>query len=157
VPRIFIERSSNRVRVRVHTARPGVVIGRKGQELDKLRADLVKHVGQDVILDIHEVKKPDLEAKLVAESVALQLERRIAFRRAMKKAVQTTMSLGAQGIKIQCSGRLGGMDIARTESQRAGRVPLQTLRENIDYGFTEATTTYGIIGVKCWICQPEED
>lgn len=157
VPRIFIERSSNRVRVRVHTARPGVVIGRKGQELDKLRADLVKHVGQDVILDIHEVKKPDLEAKLVAESVALQLERRIAFRRAMKKAVQTTMSLGAQGIKIQCSGRLGGMDIARTEFQRAGRVPLQTLRENIDYGFTEASTTYGIIGVKCWICQPEED
>ncbi len=157
VPRIFIERSSNRVRVRVHTARPGVVIGRKGQELDKLRADLVKHVGQDVILDIHEVKKPDLEAKLVAESVALQLERRIAFRRAMKKAVQTTMSLGAQGIKIQCSGRLGGMDIARTESQRAGRVPLQTLRENIDYGFTEASTTYGLIGVKCWICQPEEE
>jgi small subunit ribosomal protein S3 len=156
VPRIFIERSSNRVRIRVHTARPGVVIGRKGQELDKLRADLCKHVGQDVILDIHEVKKPDLEAKLVAESVALQLERRIAFRRAMKKAVQTTMSLGAQGIKIQCSGRLGGMDIARTEFQRQGRVPLQTLRENIDYGFTEANTTYGVIGVKCWICQPEE-
>ncbi len=157
VPRIFIDRSGGRVRVRVYTARPGVVIGRKGQELDKLRADLVKGVGHEIILDIHEVKKPDLEAKLVAENVALQLERRIAFRRAMKKAVQTTMSLGAQGIKVQCSGRLGGMDIARTEHQRAGRVPLQTLREPIDYGFTEAKTTYGLIGVKCWICKPEED
>ncbi len=157
VPRIFIDRSGGRVRVRVYTARPGVVIGRKGQELDKLRADLVKGVGHEIILDIHEIKKPDLEAKLVAENVALQLERRIAFRRAMKKAVQTTMSLGAQGIKVQCSGRLGGMDIARTEHQRAGRVPLQTLREPIDYGFTEAKTTYGLIGVKCWICKPEED
>ena len=157
VPRIFIDRSGGRVRVRVYTARPGVVIGRKGQELDKLRADLVKGVGHEIILDIHEIKKPDLEAQLVAENVALQLERRIAFRRAMKKAVQTTMSLGAQGIKVQCSGRLGGMDIARTEHQRAGRVPLQTLREPIDYGFIEANTTYGLIGVKCWICKPEED
>ena len=157
VPRIFIDRSGGRVRVRVYTARPGVVIGRKGQELDKLRSDLVKGVGHEIILDIHEVKKPDLEAKLVAENVALQLERRIAFRRAMKKAVQTTMSLGAQGIKVQCSGRLGGMDIARTEHQRAGRVPLQTLREPIDYGFIEAKTTYGLIGVKCWICKTEED
>ena len=157
VPRIFIDRSGGRVRVRGYTSRPGVVIGRKGQELDKLRADLVKGVGHEIILDIHEVKKPDLEAKLVAENVALQLERRIAFRRAMKKAVQTTMSLGAQGSKVQCSGRLGGMDIARTEHQRAGRVPLQTLREPIDYGFTEAKTTYGLIGVKCWICKPEED
>ena len=157
VPRIFIERATDRVRVRVHTARPGVVIGRKGQELDRLRADLIKTVGHEVILDIHEIKKPDLEAKLVAENVALQLERRIAFRRAMKKAVQTTMSLGAQGIKVQCSGRLGGMDIARPEHQRAGRVPLQSLREPIDYGFTEARTTYGLIGVKCWICKPVDD
>ncbi len=157
VPRIFIERSSNRVRIRIYTARPGVVIGRKGQELDKLRADLTKHIGREVIMDIHEVKKPDLEAQLVAESVALQLERRIAFRRAMKKAVQTTMSLGAQGIKVQCSGRLNGMDIARTEHQRAGRVPLQTLREEIDYGFIEARTSYGVIGVKCWICKPEQE
>jgi small subunit ribosomal protein S3 len=158
VPRIFIERSTNdRVRVRVYTARPGVVIGRKGQELDKLRADLAKQLGYDVILDIHEIKKPDLEAKLVSENVALQLERRFPFRRAMKKALQSTMSLGAQGIKIQCSGRLNGMDIARSERQRAGRVPLQTLRENIDYGFTEARTTYGLIGVKCWICKPEEE
>ena len=157
VPRIFIERATDRVRVRVHTARPGVVIGRKGQELDRLRADLIKTVGHEVILDIHEIKKPDLEAKLVAENVALQLERRIAFRRAMKKAVQTTMSLGAQGIKVQCSGRLGGMDIARTEHQRAGRVPLQSLREPIDYGFIEARTTYGLIGVKCWICKPVDD
>ncbi len=157
VPRIFIERATDRIRVRVHTARPGVVIGRKGQELDKLRADLIKHVAREVILDIHEIKKPDLEAQLVAENVALQMERRIAFRRAMKKAVQTTMSLGAQGIKVQCSGRLGGMDIARTEHQRAGRVPLQSLREPIDYGFTEARTTYGLIGVKCWICKPVDD
>ncbi|MBT6463671.1 MAG: 30S ribosomal protein S3 [Opitutae bacterium] len=158
VPRIFIERSTNdRVRVRVYTARPGVVIGRKGQELDKLRADISKKLGFDVILDIHEIKKPDLEAQLVAENVALQLERRFPFRRAMKKALQSTMSLGAQGIKIQCSGRLNGMDIARSERQRAGRVPLQTLRENIDYGFTEARTTYGLIGVKCWICKPEEE
>ena len=158
VPRIFIERSTNDlVRVRVYTARPGVVIGRKGQELDKLRADLAKQLGYDVILDIHEIKKPDLEAQLVAENVALQLERRFPFRRAMKKALQSTMSLGAQGIKIQCSGRLNGMDIARSERQRAGRVPLQTLREKIDYGFTEARTTYGLIGVKCWICKPEEE
>ena len=158
VPRIFIERSTNdRVRVRVYTARPGVVIGRKGQELDKLRADISKKLGFDVILDIHEIKKPDLEAQLVAENVALQLERRFPFRRAMKKALQSTMSLGAQGIKIQCSGRLNGMDIARSERQRAGRVPLQTLRENIDYGFTEARTTYSLIGVKGWICKPEEE
>jgi len=117
----------------------------------------IPELGYDVILDIHEIKKPDLEAQLVAENVALQLERRFPFRRAMKKALQSTMSLGAQGIKIQCSGRLNGMDIARSERQRAGRVPLQTLRENIDYGFTEARTTYGLIGVKCWICKPEEE
>ncbi|MAV39489.1 MAG: 30S ribosomal protein S3 [Puniceicoccaceae bacterium] len=155
VPRIFIERASGRIRVKIFTARPGIVIGRKGQELDKLKAQLNKKVGKDVMLDIQEVKRPDLSAQLVAENVALQLERRIAFRRAMKRAVQTTMSMGAEGIRIQCSGRLGGADIARTEQQRLGKVPLQTLRANINYGFSEASTVYGIIGVKCWICLPE--
>ena len=157
VPRIFIERASGRIRVKIFTARPGVVIGRKGQELDKLKMELNKKVGKDVMLDIQEVKRPDLSAQLVAENVALQLERRIAFRRAMKRAVQTTMAMGADGIRIQCGGRLGGADIARTEQQRMGKVPLQTLRAQINYGFSEASTVYGIIGVKCWICLPEEE
>ena len=157
VPRIFIERASGRVRVKIYTARPGVVIGRKGQELDKLKEQLNKKVGKDIMLDIQEVKRPDLSAQLVAENVALQLERRIAFRRAMKRAVQTTMAMGAEGIRIQCSGRLGGADIARTEQQREGKVPLQTLRAKIDYGFSEASTVYGIIGIKCWICLPDDD
>jgi len=157
VPNISIERASNRVRIKIFTARPGFVIGRKGQELDKLKEELAKLVGRDVIVDVQEVKKPELVAQLVAANVALQLERRISFRRAMKKTVQTTMALGADGIRIQCSGRLGGAEIARTEQQRAGRVPLHTLRENIDYGFAEAKTVYGIIGVKCWICLPNED
>jgi len=156
VPRIFIERASNRIRVKLFTARPGVVIGRKGAELEKLKDDLNKIVGREVMLDIQEVKQPDLSAPLVAENVALQLERRIAFRRAMKRAVQTSMSMGADGIRIQISGRLGGADIARTEQQRQGRVPLQTLRANIDYGFAEARTVYGIIGVKCWLCLKDE-
>ncbi len=152
VPRIFIERASNRIRVKIFTARPGIVIGKKGSELEKIKADLSKLLDREVLVDIHEIKRQDLCAQLVAESVALQLERRISFRRAMKKAVQTTMSMGANGIRLQVSGRLGGADIARTEQQRAGRVPLHTLRENIDYGFSEAHTTYGVIGVKCWIC-----
>lgn len=157
VPRIFIERAGNRIRVKIFTARPGIVIGRKGQELEKIKDDLSKLVKKEILLDIQEVKKPDLVAKLVAENVALQLERRISFRRAMKKAVQTTMSLGAQGVRVQVSGRLGGADIARREMQRSGRVPLHTLRENIDYGLAEARTVYGIIGVKCWICtEPDE-
>jgi small subunit ribosomal protein S3 len=156
VPSIYIERASNRVRVKVFTARPGFVIGRKGQELDKLKEELAKLVGRDVIVDVQEVKKPEIQAQLVAENVALQLERRISFRRAMKRTLQTTMSMGADGIRIQCSGRLGGAEIARTEKQRSGRVPLHTLRENIDYGFAEAHTVYGIIGVKCWICLPTE-
>lgn len=152
VPRIFIERAGQRIRVKIFTARPGVVIGRKGQELDKLKEELAKKTSRDVLLDIHEVKKPDLVAQLVAENVGLQLERRISFRRAMKKAVQATMGMGAEGIRIQCSGRLGGAEIARTESQRKGSVPLHTLRGNIDYGFAEAHTIYGVIGIKCWIC-----
>lgn len=157
VPKIFIERAGNRVRVKIYTARPGVVIGRKGGELDKVKEEIQKITGREVLLDIQEVKKPDLVAQLVAENVALQLERRISFRRAMKKAVQTAMSLGAEGIRIQCSGRLGGAEIARTEQQRQGRVPLHTLRENIDYGFSEARTLYGTIGVKCWLCNKEAD
>ena len=156
VPKIFIERASGRIRVKLYTARPGVVIGRKGAELDKLKDRLNKVIGKEVMLDIQEVKRPDLSAQLVAENVALQLERRIAFRRAMKRAVQTTMAMGADGIRVQCGGRLGGADIARTEQQRQGRVPLQTLRANIDYGFSEASTVYGIIGVKCWICLPDD-
>ncbi len=157
VPRIFIERAGNRVRVKIFTARPGIVIGRRGQELEKIKEELAKIMKTEVMLDIQEVKKPDLVAQLVAENVALQLERRIAFRRAMKKAVQTSMSLGAQGIRIQVSGRLGGADIARTVWQREGRVPLHTLRENVDYGFTEARTLYGLIGVKCWICTDSDE
>lgn len=152
VPRILIERAGTRVRVKVYTARPGIVIGRKGTELEKIKEGLAKMISRDVLLDIQEVKKPDLVAQLVAESVALQLERRISFRRAMKKAVQTTMSVGAKGIRLQVGGRLGGADIARTESARAGSVPLHTLRANIDYGFAEANTVYGKIGIKCWIC-----
>ena len=157
VPRIFIERASGRIRVKIFTARPGVVIGRKGAELDKLKDGLSKVVKKEIMLDIQEVKRPDLSAQLVAENVALQLERRIAFRRAMKRAVQTTMAMGAEGIRIQCGGRLGGADIARTERQHQGKVPLQTLRANINYGFSEASTVYGLIGVKCWICLSEED
>jgi len=156
VPRIFIERASNRVRVKIYTARPGIVIGRKGQEIEKIKEELAKLTGKEILLDIQEVKKPEIEAQLVAENVALQLERRVAFRRAIKKSVQMAMSLGADGIKIQCSGRLGGADIARREWQRQGRIPLHTLRENIDYGFAEARTVWGKIGVKCWICKKDE-
>lgn len=157
VPRILIERASNRVRVKIFTARPGIVIGRKGQELDKIKDNLAKTTGREILLDIQEVKKPELDAQLVAENVGLQLERRIAFRRAMKKSIQMTMSLGAEGVRLQVSGRLGGSDIARTEQQRAGRVPLHTLREDIDYGFAEARTVYGIIGIKCWVCKKEQE
>ena len=156
VPRIFIERADNRVRVKIFTARPGIVIGKKGQEVENMKAQLAKLTGKEVLLDIQEVKKPEIEAQLVAENVALQLERRIAFRRAIKKSIQIAMSLGIDGIKIQCSGRLGGADIARREWQRQGRIPLHTLRENIDYGFAEAQTVWGKIGVKCWICKKDE-
>jgi len=156
VPRIFIERASSRVRVKIFTARPGIVIGRKGHEIEKIKEELSVMTGREILLDIQEVKKPELEAKLVADNVALQLERRISFRRAMKKAVQIAMSLGAEGIKVQVGGRLGGADIARTEVQRQGSVPLHTLREEIDYGTSEARTVYGIIGVKCWVFKKDE-
>ncbi len=157
VPRIFIERASNRIRVKIYTARPGIVIGRKGQELEKLKGKLNKLVKREVMLDIQEIKKPEIEAQLVAENVALQLERRISFRRAMKKAVQIADSLGVQGIKIRVAGRLGGADIARAEMVKKGRVPLHTLREDIEYGFAEARTVYGVIGVKCWVLKENEE
>lgn len=157
VPRVFIERASNRVRVKIFTARPGIVIGRKGQEIEKIKEDLAKLTGREILLDIQEVKKPEIDAQLVAENVALQLERRISFRRAMKKAIQMAMSLGADGIKIRVAGRLNGADIARVETHREGSVPLHTLREEIDYGRTEARTIAGIIGVKCWICKKDPD
>jgi len=157
VPRIFIERASNRIRVKIFTARPGIVIGRKGQEIEKIKEDLTKLTGKEILLDIQEIKKPEIDAQLVAENVALQLERRISFRRAMKKAIQMAMSLGADGIKVRVSGRLGGADIARTEIQKDGSVPLHTLRQTIDYGQTEARTIAGVIGIKCWICIKDPD
>jgi small subunit ribosomal protein S3 len=155
VPRIQIERAANRCRITIFTARPGVVIGRKGAEIDKLKEELSKLTGKEIYVDITEVKTPELDAQLVAENVALQLERRISFRRAMKKAVQTAMDFGAEGIKLRCAGRLGGAELARTESYHQGRVPLHTLRAQIDYGFAEAKTLYGKLGVKCWICRGE--
>lgn len=157
VPRIFIERAGQRIRVKIYTARPGVVIGQKGSALESLKADLAKFLGKDVLVDIQEVKKPDLVAYLVAESVALQLERRISFRRAIKKAISTCMAAGADGVKLQGFRPPRRAEIARTEWQRKGRIPLHTLRENIDYGFTEAHTVYGKIGVKCWLCLKPED
>jgi small subunit ribosomal protein S3 len=155
VPKILIERATNRCRVTILTARPGVVIGRKGTEIDKLKEELSKKTGKEVYVDIVEVKQPELDAQLCAENIALQLERRVSFRRAMKKAVQTAKDFGAEGIKIRCGGRLGGSEIARVETQRWGRVPLHTLRANIDYGFAEAKTMYGKLGIKCWICKGE--
>ncbi|MDD8042147.1 MAG: 30S ribosomal protein S3 [Verrucomicrobiota bacterium] len=153
VPRVNIERASNRIRVTIFTARPGIVIGRKGADIDKLRAELSLATGREVFLDILEVKTPELDAQLVAENVAIQLERRVSFRRAMKKALSTTMDFGALGMRIQAGGRLGGAELGRIESYREGKVPLQTLDANIDYGFAEAGTVYGKIGVKVWICR----
>lgn len=155
VSRIEIERAANKVRIRMHTARPGIVIGKKGSEIEKLKRDLERMVNREVIIDIQEVRKAEVEAQLVAENVALQLVRRIAFRRAMKKSVSAALRFGAQGIKIACSGRLGGAEMARREWYREGRVPLHTLRADIDYGFAEARTTYGVIGVKVIIFKGE--
>ncbi|MFV0417049.1 MAG: 30S ribosomal protein S3 [Chthoniobacterales bacterium] len=157
VSRILIERAWNSVRITIYTARPGIVIGRKGAEIEKMTAD-VSTLAPDkqVKIDIVEIKRPDLDAQLIAENVASQLERRISFRRAMKRAVQTTMDGGALGVKLRCSGRLGGAEIARTEWYREGSIPLHTLRTPIDYGFTEATTLAGIIGIKCWVRRPDE-
>lgn len=158
VARIVIERAWNSVRVTIHTARPGVVIGRRGQEIENLTKEVSDLAGgKQVKIDIVEIKNPDLDAQLVAENVASQLERRISFRRAMKRAVQLTMDQGALGIKIRCAGRLGGAEIARTERYHEGKVPLHTLRIPIDYGFAEAETVAGKIGVKCWICKKAEE
>ncbi len=155
ISRIEIERSAKRIRLRIFTARPGIVIGKKGVEIERLRSELEKMVTQEVLIDIQEVRKPEIDAQLVAENVALQIERRVAFRRAMKRAVSSALRFGAQGIKIICSGRLGGAEMARTEWYREGRVPLHTLRADIDYGFIEAKTTYGVIGVKVFIFKGE--
>jgi len=155
VPKIGIERYANRARITIHTARPGIVIGRKGAEIDKLKEDLAKMTSKEIYVDIVEVKQPETDAQLVAENIALQLERRISFRRAMKKSVQTAMDMGALGIKVACGGRLGGSELARREKYRVGKIPLHTLRADIDYGFAEAFTVYGKIGVKVWICKGE--
>lgn len=155
VSKIEIERSTKRVRLRIFTARPGIVIGKKGAEIELLKKELQKYTAQEVLIDIQEVRKPEIDAQLVAENVAMQMERRVAFRRAMKRGVTSAMRFGAQGVKIICAGRLGGAEMARTEWYREGRVPLHTLRADIDYGFTEARTTYGAIGVKVFIFKGE--
>lgn len=151
VSKVIIERAAKNTKVTIYTARPGVIIGKKGADIEKLRRDLSKRAGGDVALNIVEVRKPEVDAQLAAEGVCQQLERRVSFRRAMKRAVQSALRMGAQGIRINVSGRLGGADIARTEWYREGRVPLHTLRADLDYGFAEALTTYGIIGVKIWL------
>ena len=155
ISKIEIERAANKVRIKIHTARPGIVIGKKGAEIERLKKDLESQIKSETLIDILEVKRPELDAQLVAENVALQLTRRVAFRRAMKRAVATALRFGAQGIKVECSGRLGGAEMARREWYREGRVPLHTLRADIDYGLAEARTIYGIIGVKVWIFKGE--
>jgi len=155
ISKINIARTGEKLRIKLHTARPGIVIGKKGAEIEALKRDLEKLTNRSCIVDIQEVRRPEADAQLVAENVALQLERRIAFRRAMKKAVNIALKFGAKGIKICCSGRLGGAEMARREWYREGAVPLHTLRADIDYGFAEARTTYGIIGVKVWIFKGE--
>ncbi|MHB8845480.1 MAG: 30S ribosomal protein S3 [Nitrospirota bacterium] len=155
VSKIEIERAGQKAKINIHTARPGIIIGKKGAEVDKLKKDLEAMTGKQMYINIQEIRRPELEAQLVAENIALQLERRIAFRRAMKKSVTSALRLGAQGIKITCAGRLAGAEIARTEWYREGRVPLHTLRADIQYGFAEAKTTMGQIGVKVWIYKGE--
>ncbi|MBU0965630.1 MAG: 30S ribosomal protein S3 [Proteobacteria bacterium] len=155
ISKINIARTGEKLKLKLHTARPGIVIGKKGTEIEALKSDLDKLTNRQCVVDIQEVRRPEADAQLVAENVALQLERRIAFRRAMKKAVNIALKFGAKGIKIACSGRLGGAEMARREWTREGRVPLHTLRADIDYGFAEASTTYGIIGVKVWIFKGE--
>ena len=155
ISKIVIERPAKLAKITVHSARPGVIIGKKGSDIEKLRNDIVKMVGSDASLNIIEIRKPEIDAKLVAENIAQQLERRVAFRRAMKRAVQSAVKVGALGIRINCSGRLGGAEIARMEWYREGRVPLHTLRANIDYGVSRANTTYGICGIKVWIFKGE--
>ena len=155
ISKVVIERTGEKIRVNIHTARPGILIGKRGAEVENLRKELAGLTPGEVFINIREIRKAELDAQLVAENVALQLERRVAFRRAMKKAVTSTMKFGAQGIRIQCSGRLGGAEMGRREWYREGRVPLHTLRADIEYGLAEAKTTYGVIGVKCWVFKGE--
>jgi len=155
ISKVEIERASNRIRLRVHTSRPGIVIGKKGAEIAQLKKELEALVPSEILIDIQEVRKPEIDAQLVAENVALQIERRVAFRRAMKRSVSSAMRFGAKGIKIICSGRLAGAEMARREWYKEGRIPLHTLRADIDYGFTQAKTTHGIIGVKVFIFHGE--
>lgn len=155
VSKIEIERAANKAKINIYTARPGLIIGKKGSEVETLKKDLARLTSTEIFLNIQEVRKPELDAQLIAENVAMQLERRIAFRRAMKKSVQSSLKFGAKGIRITCSGRLGGAEMSRTEWYREGRVPLHTLRADIDYGFAEAKTTYGIIGVKVLVYKGE--
>ena len=154
---VVIERYANRVRVNIRSARPGVIIGRKGQDIEKLRAELSKMTGKEIYIEIHEVKSPDTDAQLVAENIALQMERRVSFRRAMKRAIRLAMDLGVEGIKIRAGGRLGGAELSRVEWYKEGKIPLHTLRAKIDYGFAEAKTTAGRIGIKVWICKSGEE
>ena len=155
VSRVEIERAANKLKISIYTSRPGIIIGRKGQEVDKLKQEIQKKTGKEVFINIQEILKPELDAQLVSESVALQLEKRIAFRRAMRKAVDAALRFGARGIKVRVSGRLNGAEIARSEWYLHGQLPLQTLRADIDYGFAEASTTYGQIGVKVWLYKGE--
>ncbi|MFP4257726.1 MAG: 30S ribosomal protein S3 [Desulfovermiculus sp.] len=155
IAKIEIERAADRVRIIIYTARPGIVIGRKGAEIEKLKTELKGKFGRDFVIEVNEVRRPETEAQLVAENVAMQLERRVAFRRAMKRTISLARKFGSEGIKISCAGRLGGADIARTEWFRDGRVPLHTLRADIDYGYAIARTTYGVIGVKVWVFKGE--
>jgi len=155
VAKIEVDRAANKAKINIHTARPGIVIGKKGAEIEKLKQELARLTPRETFINIHEVRRPDLDAQLVGENIALQLERRVAFRRAMKEAVARAMRMGAQGVRVQCAGRLGGSEIARTEWYREGRVPLHTLRADVNFGLAEAKTTYGVIGVKVWIFRGE--
>jgi small subunit ribosomal protein S3 len=157
VSRVDIERAANKLKISIYTSRPGIIIGRKGQEVDKLKQEIQKRTGKEVFINIQEILKPELDAQLVSESVALQLEKRIAFRRAMRKAVDAALRFGAKGIKVRVSGRLNGAEIARSEWYLHGQLPLHTLRADIDYGFAEANTSFGQIGVKCWIYKGEQE
>jgi small subunit ribosomal protein S3 len=156
VSSIIIERYANRVRVSIHTARPGVVVGRRGTDLDQIKADLSKKTGKEIYLEVHEIRDPDANAQLVAENIAVQIERRVALKRAMKRAQKVAMEMGVDGIKIFAAGRINGAEISRSEWMKEGKVPLHTLRANIDYGFAEAHTTAGLIGVKVWICKKDD-
>jgi small subunit ribosomal protein S3 len=157
VSRVEVERAANKLKISIFTSRPGIIIGRKGQEVDKLKQEIQKRTGKEVFINIQEILKPELDAQLVSESVALQLEKRIAFRRAMRKAVDAALRFGAKGIKVRVSGRLNGAEIARSEWYLHGQLPLHTLRADVDYGFSEARTSFGQIGVKCWIFKGEQD